>query len=161
LNLTAITAVLKGPEVVVIETAEPGATWAGGQWVGRHVDAHCTSLGKALIAYLSDAELEAMFRCRPLARFTRNTICSIEALKAHLVRVRTDGFAVNDEEHITGVRGVAAPIVNHVGKVIAAIGVNGSQTEMPRSQLLTAAKEVVFAAREISRRLLDPLPLEI
>lgn len=157
-GLTAITAVLKGAEVVVIETAEPSGGAVGGQWVGRHVDVHCTSLGKALIAYLSDPELEAMFRERPLARFTHNTICSVGALKAHLARIRINGFAVNDEEHITGVRGVAAPIFNHIGRVIASVGVNGPNTTMKRSEVLSAAKEVVSAAREISRKLLEPLP---
>ena len=161
LGLTAIIGVLKGPQVVVIETADPSGKGIGGQWIGRHVDAHSSSIGKVLIAELSDLEIEALFRERPLARFTNKTVCCLQDLKAHLAKVRHNGFAVNDEEHIVGVRAVAAPIVNHVGRVIASIGVNGSHTEMPRSELLNVAKEVVAAAREVSRKLLDPIPLEV
>jgi len=160
LRLTAITAVLKGAEAVVIENAEPSGSEMGGQWIGRHVDVHCTSLGKALIAHLSGLEIEALFRERPLARFTPNTICSLKVLRAQLERVRVDGFAINDEEHIIGVRGIAAPIVNHVGRVVASIGVNGSRAQVSREQIPSTAKEVISAAREISRKFLDPLPVE-
>ena len=98
----------------------------GVRGVGRHLDLHCTAQGKALIASLGDEELEKLLAGRELAQFTPRTIRSLSALKAHLAEVRTNGFAVNDQEHVHGVRAVAAPVVDSPGAVIAAISVRGS-----------------------------------
>lgn len=164
IGLTAVATVLKGPEAVIVERVNsPNQESAGnwGNWIGRHIDVHCTAHGKIHLAYLAESELNGLLRERSLARFTPKTIWSIEDLRMHLARVRAEGFAVNDEEHIIGVRGVAAPIFSHVGSVIAAIGVTGSVKEMPRGQIPAMAKHLVSAAREVSRRFLDRFPANV
>jgi IclR family transcriptional regulator, KDG regulon repressor len=161
LGLTAVATILKGAEAVIIEKKNsPGKETRGnwGNWIGRHIDVHCTSQGKVHLAYLTESELGDLFKERPLARFTPKTIRSIESLRIHLATVRSDGFAINDEEHIIGVRGVAAPIFNHVGRAIAAVGVTGSVKEMPRGQIPTIARQVISMATEVSRIFLDRFP---
>jgi IclR family transcriptional regulator, KDG regulon repressor len=164
LGLTAVATIRKGAEAVIIEKKnspdkETKGNW--GNWVGRHIDVHCTSQGKVHLAYLTESELADLLKERPLARFTPKTIRSIQSLRLHLATVRSDGFAINDEEHIIGVRGVAAPIFNHVGRAIAAVGVTGSVKEMPRGQIPMIARQVISKAAEVSRIFLDRFPANI
>lgn len=159
LKLIALIAGLRGAQVVLIGHQVPSGKDEGGTWPGHCNDVHCTSLGKALIAQLSDSELETLLCDRPLARFTPNTICSLDRLREHLVAVRESGYAVNNEEHISGVRGIAAPVFNHVGKVMASIGVCGSTTELPKWRIPSIGKELVSVSAALSRKLLEGLPV--
>lgn len=153
LNLTAIGAVLLGPEGVIIGKYgcpnDPG--W--GAWVGRHIDLHCTAQGKALIAYLPENRLIELFRGRDPAQFTSKTISNFEALRAHLALVRKQGFAVNNEEHVLGLRAVAAPVMDRTGSVVLAISVRGSTREIPGYRIEQLGFEMIRFASEISREL--------
>jgi DNA-binding IclR family transcriptional regulator len=160
LKLIALVAGLRGAEVVLIGQQIPTGSDEGGTWAGHHADVHCTSLGKALIAHLSDKELEALLRDRPLARFTPNTICSLDRLRKHLAAVRAEGYAVNNEEHISGVRGVAAPVFNHVGKIIASVGVTGTITELPKWRIPGIGTELISVAAALSRKSVGGMPLQ-
>ncbi len=160
LSLTVQIAVLRAGEGVIIDKADwPRDTW-GGSWIGRHFDLHCTAQGKALIVSLSDAELEKLFRNRGLARFTAHTICSLDELKVSLAEARNCGFTVSNEEHILGIRGIAAPVFNHIGNVIASVSVRGSVSELPLWNIPGVANEVVRTAKEISRHLLHWMPMD-
>lgn len=160
-RLTATATVLRGAQAVHIEIANPPAKESTGgfsNWVGRHIDVHCTAQGKIHLAYLSEMEFDKLLQERSLAKFTPKTICSKATLRTHLVKVRSDGFALNDEEHIVGVRGIAAPIFGHIGCTIAAIGVTGSVQEMPRERIPTMVEQVASAAIDVSRRFVDWFP---
>jgi DNA-binding IclR family transcriptional regulator len=154
LNLTAMLAVLGGAEAVIIAKV----TWArdgdagGGAWVGRHLDLHCTAQGKALIANLPDDELDKLLTDRKLAHFTHKTIQSLPALKAHLAEIRANGYSVNDEEHVLGVRAVAAPVFDSWG-VVAAISVRGSTQQIPSARLRELGGDMLRAARDMSLQL--------
>lgn len=95
--------------------------------------------------YLAEATLE---------RFTRRTITSPEALRAELVRVRTQGWALVDQELEEGIRSVAAPVHDRTGRVVAAVNVSsqaGRRTlDAMRSDLLPPLLE---AAAGIARDL--------
>lgn len=154
LQLTAQTAVLNGAEGIIISKAESPHNVGSGTWLGRHFDLHCTAQGKALIAHLPDPELEQLFRYRGFARFTPKTICSLEELKADLAEVRARGYALNNQEHILGLTGVAAPVFNHIGTTIASVSVRGSSHEqLPSWRIPHVADEVIAATRQISRQL--------
>lgn len=160
-GLTALANVLKGAQAVTIEKMVPPQRESAGDrgnWIGRRIDLHCTAQGKVLLAYLPDVELEHLYRDRPLVRFTAKTISSLADLRAHLAKVRSDGFALNDEEHIAGVRGIAAPVFNSARRVIVAIGLTGSVQEMPREGLPRFARQVTSVAKEASRELLGSSP---
>lgn len=160
-GLTAVATVLRGAQAVIIEKANPPqkeSTGNRGNWVGRHIDLHCTAQGKIHLAYMRSSELDNLLRDRPLARYTPKTLSSLESLRVHLAKVRSDGFAVNDEEHIVGVRGIAAPVLNGAKWVVAAIGLTGSVDEMPKERIPRIAQQVVSVAREVSRRFLESFP---
>ena len=120
--------------------------------VGSRAPAHCTSVGKALLAH-QPLELLRQFAERGLKRYTANTITSPAALLQELAAIRAKGYAVDDEEFEVGLRGIAAPIRDHSGEVTAAISVAAPVQRMSKKSLPTTVPIVVTAADAISRRL--------
>ena len=90
---------------------------------------HCTSLGKAFLAFTPQGELENLIES-PLKKYTENTIDTIEQLSAALKKVRERGYAIDDEEYISGVRCVAAPVLNQAGQAVAAISISAPKDRL-------------------------------
>jgi DNA-binding IclR family transcriptional regulator len=153
LDLTAKLAIRRSAEAAIVARVESRHDEGGGAWVGRHVDLHCTAQGKALIIDLSQEELNKLFAGRELARFTSKTICSLSALKVHLTEIRARGYAVNDEEMVSGVRAVAAPVVDSSGAVIASVTVRGTTRLIPTHLIAQLGREMILVSREISQRM--------
>jgi IclR family acetate operon transcriptional repressor len=103
--------------------------------------AHSTALGKCLLAYLPEEEVEAIAREQGLPKLARNTITSLVQLFKELERIHQDGYAVNREENIDGVICVAAPIFDASGRPIAALSVSGPAIRM-EAMIETARDEV-------------------
>lgn len=150
LALTAQVGIREGNEVRIVDRSEvPGSKLDS--WVGRHFDLHCTAIGKALISYLSEVEVENLFRAHGLPKHNEQTVCSLEILKGQLAEARRRGFAVDDEEHEIGVRCLASPIFNHLGGVVAAICIFGPVSRLSRSEIPALGLEIAKTAREVSR----------
>ena len=122
-------------------------------WVGRHFDLHCTAIGKALISYLPDSEVENLFRAHGLPKHNERTICSLEVLIAELAEARRQGFSMDNEEHELGVRSIASPIVNHLGGVLAAVCIFGPASRLSALETPALGLEVLKTAKEITRNL--------
>jgi DNA-binding IclR family transcriptional regulator len=116
--------------------------------IGELFDLHCTAHGKVLLAFLDDAWREERLR-GPLRRYTPRTITSRRALEAHLAEVRVRGYAVNEEEYGAGLLGVAAPVFDHRGTAVAAIGVFAPLTNTSVEELHGRLAPLV---REAARR---------
>lgn len=97
--------------------------------VGNRNPAHCTGVGKALLAYLSDEELAQRYPDGRLKRYTDQTITDLEELRAELARVRSQGYATDLEEHEVGVKCVAVPTFDHK-EIAAAVSVSGPVDRM-------------------------------
>lgn len=121
--------------------------------VGKAAPLHCTGVGKVLMAALSEKELAELLRRYPLKRFTSSTITQVGALKRELSRIRAEGFALDNEEHEPHIRCVAAPIRNHIGKVVASISTAGPTTRITPARLPELIETVKEAAQKISTRL--------
>jgi IclR family pca regulon transcriptional regulator len=122
--------------------------------VGSRLPAYCTSLGKVLLAHLpADAQANALARID----FTRrgpNTLVSRSALAQELKRVRTSGFAINNEELAYGLRSIAAPIFAHDGAAVAAINLAVHRTMISVEALVARlSARVRRTADEISAQL--------
>jgi len=114
-------------------------------------------MGKALVAYLTEPEMEEVFQQASveasLVRYTPATVCSRRSLLADLARVRTRGYSLNTEESAIGGTALAAPIFSHLRQVVASICVRGSTLYFPRIEYPSVLKEVVSVATKISRDL--------
>ena len=121
--------------------------------VGSRLPAYCTSLGKALLAYLEPEELDAALDG---VRFTKrgpNTLTEKKALLAELERVRAGGLAVNNEELAYGLRSIAAPIRSQDGRAVAAINLAVHRTMIaPDEMVARLAPALKRTAAEISAR---------
>lgn len=120
--------------------------------VGARAPAHCTSVGKVLLAH-QPLEIVKQVIDNGLKRYTRNTITAPEALLEELASIRSKGYAIDDEEIEVGLRCVAAPIRDHSGQVTAAISVAAPVQRMSKKNLQTTVPNVVAAADSISRRM--------
>jgi DNA-binding IclR family transcriptional regulator len=150
---TVQVAVLDGREVVYVERRESPQTLRLFGRVGHRNDAHCTSTGKLLLAYLPPQRLEALLDGWVLARKTPHTIRDVETLRQELDRVRQRGWAENVNEAEMGVASVAAPIRNGLGEVVAAVSVAGPLQRITNDSLKRFARPTVEAGLAISRRL--------
>jgi DNA-binding IclR family transcriptional regulator len=89
----------------------------------RRVILHATAAGKAILACLPEAEVDAILDRRGLPRFTANTITDRAALFDELAQTRERGYAINREEHIQGLRAIAAPVRTPEGAVLGSISI--------------------------------------
>lgn len=120
--------------------------------VGSRAPSYCSSVGKVLLAHQS-AETLALVLAGGLKSYTPKTITDAKALELELASVRAKGYAVDDEENELGLRGIAAPIRNHAGNIIAAIGVAAPSQRLTRKLVPSVIPQVVTAAEIISTRL--------
>jgi DNA-binding IclR family transcriptional regulator len=150
LSANAHLAVLYQGKVLYLgrEEAAPSAVFPS--IVGRLAPAHCTALGKVLLAHLALGERRPLLAGRPLERWTARTITGLRRLERELAGVRGRGYAVDDEELHDGVMCVAAPVRDHAGKVVAAISVSLLKTRVTESRQHKIAQEVVRTAAIIS-----------
>jgi IclR family transcriptional regulator, KDG regulon repressor len=119
---------------------------------GTRLVLHATSVGKAIIAELPDEELPRYLGGR-LARFTPNTITNLNDLKKHLIIVREEGVAFDDEEYNVGIRGVGVAVKNGEGNIVASISILGPSVRLTRARLRECAPVVQSCALDISREL--------
>lgn len=140
-------------EVLYIDKREkPGALRIASQ-VGMRLPAHCTGVGKVLMAYLAPEQRQELISRKGLPRFTRKTLTDPTMLEVELAQVRTQGFAVDNEEIMDSLRCVAAPIRNQSGEVISAISVSGPISRLTGKKFETAIRRVIETAGEISANL--------
>lgn len=152
-RLTAHLAVLDHNEAVYIAREEGPGFIKMNTWVGRRMEVHSTSVGKALAAHLPEVEVETVLKDRGLKKFTPKTITSHARFLQELRKVREQEYALDDEENNLGVRCVAAPIFGAPGHVEASVGVSGTTSQVDRDNLSKIVELVKDAARKISRQL--------
>lgn len=97
--------------------------------VGARVYAHCTGVGKALLARLPDDEVRRLMRTAGMPARTERTITDIDALLEELASVRDRGYAVDDGEQELGVRCVAVAVS---GTSLSAVSVSGPAGRVTR-----------------------------
>ena len=118
---------------------------------GSILPAYCTALGKTLLAYMPDGEVEAWAATQKFPTLTPRTITSARRLLKELRVIRERGYGIDDEEREKGLRCLAAPIRNHHGDVVAAISVAGPIDRLPQDLIGSdVAEAVLAAARAIS-----------
>ena len=115
--------------------------------VGRTIPLHCTAVGKSLLAF-SEVPRPAI-----LTAWTARTITDWTRLNELLDAINRQGYAIDDEEYDQGVRCLAAPVYDHTGLAIAAIGISGPTVRMPDERLSRLAAQVIDAACRLSMEL--------
>jgi IclR family pca regulon transcriptional regulator len=151
---------LDGADIVYLERI-PASQWMVSleMRVGSRVPAHGTSMGKALLAGLTDAQVRALLQGRKLQPLTARTITTTKQLLGQLAEIRSRGFALNDEETVIGLRSVAAAIRGHQGAPMAAVNVAVPTAQCSMERLVfEVAPRVAEAAAAISAQLGGVVP---
>lgn len=152
-GLTVHLAILEGAEAVLIEKIEAPGMLRLATWVGKRLDANSSGVGKALLAFTEDGSCNQRFTGRPMARYNKNTIASIDRLARELKKVREQGYAFEDEEGEIGFRCIGVPLYDSENRTIAAISVAGTTSQISNARIATLISNVKLTARHISSRL--------
>jgi IclR family acetate operon transcriptional repressor len=116
---------------------------------GERRTVHATALGKAMLAYRPDADLQRIISSG-CAQFTGRTITTLRGLRKEVDRIRALGYALDDEEGVPGLRCVAAPIRDRRAQVVAAISVSAPCSQITNEELPRFARLVEEAAIRVS-----------
>lgn len=150
---TSYMSILRGNDVVYLDSVEPTATVRVVSRLGLHMPAHATAAGKALVAFESEEDLRKRFG-EELKAYTKRTFRTFEDLFRDIERVREKGFATDLEEFEEGLRCIAAPVRDYTRKVIGALSVSGPAHRLTDDLVQTAISgEVTRLAKELSTRL--------
>jgi IclR family pca regulon transcriptional regulator len=130
LNESCSLAVLDEHEVLYVSRSATSRIMAVALNTGSRLPAYCTSLGRVLLAHLSEEALAAYFSRTELKAYTDKTVVSQKRLLEILECVRNSGFAIVEEELEIGLRSIAVPVRGASGNVIAALNVGAQATRV-------------------------------
>jgi IclR family acetate operon transcriptional repressor len=145
-------AILSGHDALYLDQVAGTSALQMHNWVGQRIPLHCTSNGKALIAYLPEERQRALL-VEPLVRFTDRTVTDVDDLLEELEQVRLLGYATAFEELEQGLIAVASPIRDLSGNVVASLSASGPVFRLERERIPALGAAVRAGAEEISRRL--------
>lgn len=133
---SASLAVLAGSDILYVAHVSTDRKFRLSANVGTRFPWHATSLGKAIVAWLPDAEREQILAGAPFERFTQRTACEAAALADRLKLVRERGYDSALDELDFGIVSVAVPIFDSEGRVLAAINCSTSTTRISQDELV-------------------------
>lgn len=145
--------ILEPPSVVYVDQVEGSRSVRMFAHVGATVLPYTTASGKAMLAYTAAPQVAEICGAEPLEQLTPHTISTLAALEDELARVRRRGYAIDNEEHETGVSCVAAPIFDHGGLVRAAISVTAPTPRIHAADTAELGELLTNRAAEVSRSL--------
>ena len=149
LNETVHLGILEGADVVYLDKLESRHPLRLTSTIGGRNPAHCTAVGKALLAwtYPSEPELRAWIAgSRPLVRRTPASLTDPTDLVKEMARIRSDGFARDMEESEVGVRCIAAPVFVGTARPRAAVSISAPRDRMSSSRIRAIAPLLVEGA---------------
>jgi DNA-binding IclR family transcriptional regulator len=154
---TVFLTVRSGDQLQYVDTVMPRTTV---RMVGRPGDRdvlHATSQGKALLAFLPPARRDEIVQYLRFDRFTDHTITDRAQFLAELEHVRSDGFAIQDEEREIGIRAVTAPVLDPSGYPVAALCIGAPAFRVSRREMVEKLALVAMeGAQEIAAMLYSP-----
>jgi IclR family acetate operon transcriptional repressor len=99
--------------------------------LGQREQPHATAAGKAILAYLDESDVRRVIGEAGMTRYTPKTLTEVGTLLTELERVRSEGYALDDEEEAEGVFCVGAAFFDHQGSCAGALSVTGLKVDVP------------------------------
>ena len=149
---TANLGALAGAMVLYVDRADSPQALRWQLGVGERVPAHCSGLGKAILAHLRADAVERVLPPR-LEALTENTITDRRGFLEQLAGVRRRGYALDDEEFMEGVRCVAMPIIGPGGEAVAAVSISGPAFRFTDEVIRSGVASLRRATTAIGRQL--------
>ena len=153
---TATLGVREGSDIVTIDVVDGLNQMRMATRVGMRTQVHASAVAKAILAWMPEADVDAMLKDWPMIPLTPNTVTDAADLKSRLLEVRERGYASDMEEMEVGLRCVAAPIRDLHGRVVAGVSISGPRHHMTEEAMRRFGKLVREAGETISARLGTP-----
>ena len=147
---TAHLCILEQARVIYIDKIEPARSVRMITRIGSSNSVHCTSVGKAILAFLPEDRVAEILRRTRFERFTHRTITTPEALRTEIEKTRRRGYAVDDEELEEGLRCIAVPLLDADRQPVAAVSVSGPSFRVTAQKLPAIANHLLQCVRGIS-----------
>jgi DNA-binding IclR family transcriptional regulator len=147
---TAHLCILEGTHVIYIDKIEPARSVRMITRIGASNPVYCTSVGKAILAFLPEERVTDILRRTRFERFTHRTIATAEALRVEIEKTRRRGYAVDDEELEEGLRCIAVPVLDAQRLPVAAVSVSGPSFRVTSQKLPEIANHLLQCVRGIS-----------
>jgi DNA-binding IclR family transcriptional regulator len=145
-------AMLAQTDIVYLYNLESSQAVGTKSYLGMRKPAACTAEGRVLLAFGPPEQTAAVMK-EGLVPRTENTLTDPKALLRFLEEVRQNGYAIDDEECEVGMRGLAAPVRDASGRVIAAVGLSGPMQRLTKKEVRRLVPQVVSTADGISARM--------
>ena len=123
------------------------------QDLGGERPIYCTAVGKAIAGWLPATEVRAALRRQPMTALTPKTITTVGAFESELQRIRSAGYAIDDEEQFEGLRCVAMPVFSHTGEVAGSMCVVGPKHRLTHQKLAAVRAPLARMSRQLSEHL--------
>lgn len=153
LDETVHLTVLDHDEVLYVDCIESKKRLRTYSVIGVRAPLYCTSVGKAIMAFLSKPEIDRIMYEKGLKKITEHTITDPIVMKQELEAIRSRGYAVDNMEHEEHLRCIGAPIFNSRGEAIASISISGPTSRILPETISVTAPKVLYASEEISRKI--------
>lgn len=139
--------------VVYIEKKESPHSMRICTKIGQRMPMYCTAVGKAIMAFLSRSETEAILARTEIHSYTDRTLRTKEELMAQLDQVRSRGYALDDEELEYGLVCIAVPVLDSNMKPLAAISVSGPKQRMTPENIARIFPLLSSHARQLAKEM--------
>ena len=146
--------ILHDDEVIYIARSTRKRIGSLNRDVGAHLPAHCTSMGRVLLAALSDAELDQFLAKHQFASFTKHTITDKKELRAAVEKARRNRYSLMDQQLEIDLRSLAVPVQNAGGRTIAAMNVSTRASRTQKKQMLDEFLPLLWETADKMRPLL-------
>jgi DNA-binding IclR family transcriptional regulator len=150
---TAHLGVLRDHEVVSIAVVEGRHALRVSVAVGGRASVHSSSLGKAILAFLPEEEVDTIVPKHGLKAYTGNTITRRSELKAELAQIRARGYSIDEQEREEGLKCIGAAVQDYSGRVVAAVSIAGAALRFNRKRTSALAPLVARVASDFSSAL--------
>lgn len=145
--------ILDGREVVYLERVESDFPLRLHLAAGARVPAHCTAVGKLFLAELPSGKRKRLLAAEPVHAYTPNTLTDLTALEAQLAEIRSTGISINREEYVEGLIGVAVPVRDRTGQLVAGVSLHAPSFRLSAAAAMAHVPRLREAAAELREEL--------
>lgn len=150
---TVFLAVPSRDEIVYLDKVQTDLQLQLNVELGTRRPMYCTGLGKAILAFLPEAEQQRLLAQERFSAYTPNTITDPMLLSLELARTRARGYAIDREEIILGVHCIAVPLFNYVGRAVGAISIAGAGPRVDSERFAPLVDRITTIGKQLSFRL--------
>lgn len=149
-QMTVHLAQLDGGQVLYVDKRNPANPVEMYSESGKVGPGYCTGIGKAMLAFLDEKELQIALQQQSFHKFTDNTLADVDALTANLSDIRKSGVSFDREEHEIGIICVATPILSTRNHILGALSVTNSTHRTSLDEMGKLASRVQYCAKQIA-----------